>query len=304
MQAAVANDLLRPAQTWAGLDHRPRVLYVAIAVSLLLHAALLAVHFNFPAGLHWKPSDQPLEVVLVNSKTKERPQHAEVLAQSNLDGGGNTDLDRHAKTPLPVTHPRKPGHDIVAAQRRVRQLEAEQRRLLAQARKAPIAAAPIPRHIAPAEKPTTTPSGRDLADLALAAMRLQAQVDRNIEAYEKRPRKTFLGARARQYVYALYEEQWREKIERVGTLNYPATPDGRRLHGQLQMTVTLRPDGTVQSVVLDRSSGIKALDQAAFRIVHLAAPFQKFPPAIRKHTDLLVITRTWFFGEGNQFWTR
>lgn len=303
MQAAVATDLAHPVQPWTGFDHRPRVLYAAIALSLLLHAVVLTLHFKFPQALHWKAAAQPLEVVLVNAKSKERPRHAEVLAQANLDGGGNTDLDRHAKTPLPVTRPRVPGHDLIAAQRRVKQLEAEQHRLLAQARKARHAAPPVVKRVAPPAKPATAPSGRDLADLALAAMRLQAQVDRNIEAYEKRPRKTFLGARARQYAYALYEEQWREKIERVGTLNYPSTARGR-LHGNLQLTVTLRPDGSVQSVVLDRSSGIKALDEAAFRIVRMAAPFQKFPPDIRKRTDLLVITRTWFFGDGDQFWTR
>lgn len=303
MQAAAATDVLRPVQTWGSAERRSRVLYGAIVLSVLLHAALLAVHFKFAQGLRAKISDPPLQVVLVNAKTKEHPLHAEVLAQANLDGGGNTDLNRHAETPLPVTLPHRTGHDLVDAQRRVQQLEAAQRRLLTQMRKARAVVMPPHRHAPPAKQPSTSLSGRNLADLALATMRLQAQIDRNIDAYEKRPRKTFLGARARQYAYALYEEQWREKIERVGTLNYPSTAHGR-LHGNLQLTVTLRPNGSVQSVVLDRSSGIKALDEAAFRIVRLAAPFEKFPPGIRKHTDLLVITRTWFFGRGEQFWTQ
>jgi len=156
---------------------------------------------------------------------------------------------------------------------------------------------------APPEKPTVQLSGRDLADLSLAAMRLQAQIDKQIEEYQSRPRKKFIGARATEYRFAQYEEDWRLKVERIGTLNYPAEARGR-LYGNLRLTVTIRPDGTVDSVELDRSSGLKLLDAAAFKIVRMASPFAPFPPSIRKDTDLLVITRTWFFGQGDKIWTQ
>jgi protein TonB len=133
-------------------------------------------------------------------------------------------------------------------------------------------------------------------------MRLQAQVDRQIDEYQKRPRKKFIGANAREYRFARYEEDWRIKVERIGTLNYPAEARGR-LYGNLRLTVTIRPDGSVDSVELDRSSGLKVLDAAAFKIVRMAAPYAAFPPEIRKDTDLLIITRTWFFGQGNKIWT-
>src|SRR5678810_1206941 len=97
---------------------------------------------------------------------------------------------------------------------------------------------------AKADEPANQPSGRDLADLSLAAMRLQAQIDRRVEEYQKRPRKRFIGARATEYRFALYEEGWRAKIERVGTLNYPAEARGK-IYGSLRLTVTLRPDGTI-----------------------------------------------------------
>src|SRR5256885_15155552 len=95
---------------------------------------MLSVHFKFPAPLQWKAANQPLEVVLVNAKTREKPTQADVLAQANLDRGGNVDQRRRAKTPLPVTEPRNPGKDLAEAQRRVQQLEAQQQRLLAHAR--------------------------------------------------------------------------------------------------------------------------------------------------------------------------
>jgi protein TonB len=279
-----------------------RVLGAALGLSLALHAAALAVHFKFPQAPR-ASENLPLEVVLVNAKTRERPAKAEVLAQANLDRGGNVDEDRRAKTPLPVTEPRKPGKDLAEAKRRVEQLEAQQQRLLAQAREAERRAALEPPKPAPAPETPSMPSGRDLADLALAAMRLQAQIDRQIDEYQKRPRKKFIGANAKEYRFAQYEEEWRIKIERVGTLNYPPEARGRH-YGNLRLTVTIRADGTVESVELDRSSGLKVLDAAAFKIVQMASPFAAFPADIRRDTDLLVITRTWFFGQGDKIWTQ
>ncbi len=279
-----------------------QVLHAALVVSILLHGIALSLHFKLPNSLRWQSQNQPLEVVLVNAKSRERPSRADVLAQANLDRGGNVDERRRAKTPLPVTQPVKPGKDLAEAQRRVRQLEAQQRRMLAQARESKSRVAAPPPRQAPAEEPAAQPGGRDMADLALAAMRLQAQIEQQIDAYQKRPRKKFIGANAAEYRFAQYEEDWRVKIERVGSLNYPSAARGR-LYGNLRLTVTLRPDGSVEAIELDRSSGLKVLDDAAFKIVRMAARYAPFPPDIRRDTDLLVITRTWFFGQGDKIWT-
>ncbi len=279
-----------------------RVLGAAIGLSLALHAALLSVHFKFPDSQRWKPQDAPLEVVLVNARTKERPVKADVLAQSNLNRGGTVDERRRARTPLPVTEPREPGKDLAETRRRQQVLEARQQELLAQARAAQTQVAPAAPQQPGAEAPVAQPSGRDLADLALAAMRLQAQIDRQIEEYQKRPRKKFIGANATEYRLAQYEEDFRAKIERIGTLNYPAEARGKH-YGSLRLTVTIRPDGSVELIELDRSSGLKVLDAAAFKIVRIATPFAAFPANIRRDTDLVVITRTWIFDKGDKIWT-
>jgi periplasmic protein TonB len=295
----IGSELLRAHRP--GLDARDRMLFGALAASFVLHAILLSIHFKFPDALRWNAANAPLDVVLVNAKTKERPTKADVLAQANLDRGGNVDENRRAKTPLPVMEPREPGKDLAAAQRRVQQLEAQQQRLIAQARNSRRIQAEVEKP-APSEVPSTQQNGRDLADLSLAAMRLQAQVDKQLEDYQKRPRKKFIGARAAEYRFAQYEEDWRAKVERVGTLNYPPEARGK-IYGSLRLTVTLRPDGTVDTIELDRSSGLKVLDAAAYKIVKMATPFAAFPPDIRRDTDLLVITRTWFFGQGDKIWT-
>src|SRR6185436_6342848 len=138
-----------------------RVLRYAIGASILFHAVRLSIHFKLPEALRWNASQQPLEVVLVNAKSRERPTKADVLAQANLDRGGNVDERRHAKTPLPVTEPKNPGKDLAEAQKRVQQLEAQQQALLAQTRQSTARVpAEAPRQ-APAKEAPSKPTGRD-----------------------------------------------------------------------------------------------------------------------------------------------
>ena len=299
MQATVASAILDPREYWSGLDRQSRVLLVSVAVSIVLHALLMFIHFRFPDALRLKTASQPLEVVLVNSKTRDKPDRARALAQANLDGGGNTDDRRRATSPLPVTNPKDPGRDLAEAQRRQRELEAQQQRLLAQAREARASVPAEGQGKNPVEEPTPQVTGRDMADRSLAMLNLQAQIARQTQTYQEKPRKRFIGANTREYRFAQYEEEWRAKIERVGTINYPAEARGK-LYGMLRLTVTIRADGTVESIDLDRSSGLKVLDQAAFRIVQMAAPFSVFSADIRKDYDQLVITRTWFFAQGDR----
>jgi len=142
-------------------------------------------------------------------------------------------------------------------------------------------------------------SGLDLARNALAIARMEAQISRNIDEYNKRPRKQFVGARTAEYRFAQYVEDWRLKIERIGNLNYPEGARGQ-IYGSLRLAVSINPDGSLASVELERSSGHKILDAAAERIVQMAAPFARFTPDIRRDTDILVITRTWHFAQGDK----
>ena len=294
-----ATDLWRFGETFR---RRDRVLAGAVVFSVLLHAVLLSVQFKFPDALRWQSTAQPLEVVLVNAKSRDKPVKADVLAQANLDHGGNVDEERRAKTPLPVVNPRNPGRDLADAQRRAQQLELQQQKMLAQARDSRLRVPTETMRPERAEDPTPVLSGRDLADLSLAAIRLQAQIDRQLDEYAKRPRRKFIGSRAAEDRFAFYEDAWRVKVERVGTINFPAEARGK-LYGNLRLTVFIAADGSVVDIKLDRSSGLKALDSAAFKIVRMSAPFAAFPPDIRREYDQIVITRTWFFGQGDKIWT-
>jgi protein TonB len=270
----------------------------AILASILLHAAVLSLRFGLPDPARFRPLPQTLDVVLVNSKSQTRPVEAEVVAQANLDRGGDTDEDRRASTPLPVTRTVERGDDLKRARKRAADLEAKQRQLMTQAQaQAAVPAQPATQE--PAHAPQPTPSGADLMNSALALARMEAQIARRIEEYNKRPRKQFVGARAAESRFAQYVEDWRLKIERVGNLNYPDGARGR-MYGSLRLTVSLKPDGSIEDVQIDRPSEYRILNDAALKIVRLAAPFGPFPPEIRKDTDLLVITRTWTFAPGDR----
>jgi periplasmic protein TonB len=291
---------LRWPEFMAGMDRSSRSFMLALALSIMLHAVALSIHFKAPDIILDKYLSQPLEVILVNSKTRAKPVMADALAQANLDGGGNTDENRRAKTPLPVLKDTERGADAKRAARRVQELEAQQVNMMTQAQDAKSVTTTEQLKAAPAaEAPQPQVSGRDLATSAFAIARMEAQISRQSEEYNKRPRKEFVGARAREYRFAQYVEDWRQKVERIGNLNYPDDARGR-VYGSLVLNVSIKADGNVETVEVQRSSGHPILDRAAERIVKMAAPYASFPANITRDTDILVITRTWTFAPGDK----
>lgn len=273
-----------------------RRIWIAIGASLLVHALLLTLHFKFPDAAN-SMREKALDIILVNARSARKPHDAQALAQSNLDGGGNTDENRRAKTPLPPTLHQVAGSELQQMQRRVQEMEAAQQKMLTQMRNSRSVAS----NPSAAEQPTPTPtlSGLDLAESARAMARLEGEINKAAEEYSKRPRKKFIGARTEEYRFAQYIEDWRQKIERIGTLNYPEAARGK-LYGSLVLTVAISADGQISRIDINRSSGYKLLDEAARRIVQMAGPYSPFPPDIRRDTDMLEITRTWYFTQGDQ----
>jgi protein TonB len=291
---------MRWPEFMAGMDPSSRSITFALGASILLHAVALSIHFKLPDIIRDKYGAMPLEVVLVNSRTKASPVKADVLAQANLDGGGNTEEDRRAKTPLPVLKAVEPGTDAMRAARRVQELEAQQLKMVTKLQSAEsVAGTEQPIAAPPMETPLPQASGHDLATSALAIAHMEAQISRQIEEYNKRPKKEFIGSRAREYRFAQYAEDWRLKVERIGNLNYPDNARGR-VYGSLVLTVSIKADGNLESVEVERSSGHQILDRAAERIVKMAAPYARFPANIARDRDILVITRTWTFAPGDK----
>jgi protein TonB len=258
--------------------------------SLAVHAyALFGVSLILPSRSSAEKM-QPMHVVLVNSKSKSKPVSADAMAQANLDGGGNTEEDRQAKTMLPNV-----GDDAQItpeqAAKQVAHLEEESKRMQTALKNN----YSLPQALAKKQQNADTVSGDDLVQKSLEIMRLEAQINKNNEYYQKLPRRKFIGARTQEYRYAQYIEEWRVKVERIGNLNYPEQARRDQIYGKLQLSVSIKADGSVENIEVSRASGHRLLDAAAVRIVKLAGPFSPLPPDISKDIDILTITRTWSF---------
>jgi protein TonB len=273
---------------------------VTVFGSFLVHmVVILGVTFTLPK-LRDLPGLPMLEITLVQTTSDQRPADPEFLAQANQDGGGDSDAADIAKNPLPVREISPVNRDFPAFQ------SVPQKRVLSERELTASLTAPESRKIKAHE---TKPEKRELQlqppNLGLMApteiqeesARLNAEISRTWQEYQKRPRHKFLNARTQEYKFAAYEDAWRAKVERIGNLNYPEEAKQRHLTGNLLLDVALNTDGSINEIAIRRTSGLKILDDAAIRIVELAAPFAAFPPSIRSEVDVLHITRTLKFNE-------
>jgi protein TonB len=287
------------AQTITGISQNDRF-GVSVFGSFLVHmVVILGVTFTLPKlrDLSGLPS---LEITLVQTASDKRTLDPEFLAQANQEGGGDSDAAEIAKNPLPVREISPVNRDFPAfqsiPQRRVRS-EREMTALLSQD-----AARKIKEQEIRPEKKDLQRQPPNLGLMARAEIqeeraRLNAEISRTWQEYQKRPRHKFLNARTQEYKFAAYMDAWRAKVERIGNLNYPDQAKRRHITGNLLLEVALNADGSVNEITVRRPSGQKILDDAAIRIVELAAPFAPFPPEIRAEIDVLHITRTWKFNE-------
>ena len=309
----MVDSLIVKAQTMS-------VMAMAIWISILVHAVILSIHFE-PELKKFKDKLPTLEVMLVNAKTLTKPDKADVLAQADLDRGGNTDQNRKMKSALPAIKQQKseftlkPMAEVKSGkkaakmtaeetkeQKHVADLEKQAQELMTQLQSTnKIESAPAQKAAAKEadmgnqENPNKKLNMSDLTAAALEMDRLEAQIAKQQDDYQKRPKRKFIGARAQKYRDALYVESWRQKVEKVGNLNYPEAAKDLKMYGQLQLTVSIKADGSIESIEINRSSGHKVLDEAAKHIVELAAPYSRFPDDMHNEVDILSITRTWTF---------
>jgi len=272
---------------------------LALLASAAVHGMVLSTQFVQINPHLFEDPNLPMEVVLVNAKTLESPLNPDALAQVNLAGGGNTDEDRRLKSPLPASPKTQTGGEEEAAlQARVAELEQQAKVLLSQLQPngqlqtRPQAAPPTP--VQPAlDTSQLTQQAREMAQL-------QARISQQWDAYQKRPKRAFVGANVKEYAFARYVEDWVAKVERIGNVNYPEAARRQGIYGSLKLTVSIYADGRIEAVEVDRSSGSKILDAAAIKIVELGEKYAPFPDEMRKKADILSITRTWTFTRSDQ----
>ena len=286
------NDPLLMTSDEMWRQSEQRFLRWAIGLSILFHLAILG----------WQRSDlsnppkaaQTLEVVMVNAATELSPIQARLLAQHNMDGGGQAELS-NASQALPRTGDTGARVEIDSLTKKKMQLESEQQQLLTRMQTAETVA--LARSSPYFMKDSQAPGLDDLDRESVLQNSKLAIVSRQVQDYNQRPRKHFDAPSTLAMRYAPYIDQWRERVEQIGAQHYPRS-SGNTLYGKVQATLTIRSNGTISDITIDRPSDQAVLNQAVLRIAQLSSPFAPFPPDMAREIDQLVLTRTWHFLNG------
>ena len=272
----------------------------AVLLAVLVHLALiLGVGFSFT-----KPAEirRTMEITLATFKSEKAPEKADFQAQENQQGSGTLD-----KKAVPTTTEVAPFQDSKvnkvtpppAARPPVSAPDQAKSAVTTQAPKAQKVQT-LPKESKPQPKPQAAAPEFDSSQLSSQIASLEAELSNEQQMYAKRPRIHRLNAASTMRDKgAWYKEEWRKKVERVGNLNYPDEARRQQIYGSLRMMVSINRDGSLFEVLVLESSGQPLLDQAAQRIVRLAAPFAPFTGDLAEF-DRLEIIRTWRFARGDR----
>lgn len=278
----------RRVKSLMALLGRLSTLQIALGVSLVFHAALLTIRFVNPEGFNRVFQDTPLEVILVNARSDERPEKAMAIAQASLAGGGEASDNRRATSPLPPNMVARLGEASEDDEKRIESLKQQQNQLLAQVR----------RQLAQLSTPEPTadenaPAAADRERRRQALVKSLAEIEKRINEENARPRKRYISPATREEVYAVYYDELRRKIEDRGTTNFPEA-GGRKLYGDLTMVITVNQSGAVIETEVIQSSGTAVLDRRAEAIVR-SLSFSRFNEAMRRRADQIVVVSRFRF---------
>jgi periplasmic protein TonB len=261
---------------------------IALMISVIVHAGLITVRFVDPERFNRVFQDTPLEVILVNAKSSEKPEVAKAIAQASLAGGGDLEAGR-ATTPLPLSSLTSMGDANEDMQRKLDAMQ-EQQMLMLSSIKRQLAALPPPDPKISSQNAEAQAQEQRRKQL----LQLLAEIEKRINEQNARPKKRYISPATREEVYAIYYDSLRRKIEDRGTQYFPEAA-GNKLYGELTMIVTVNHDGRVLDTEVIETSGITALDRRAQNIAKAAGPFGKFTDEMRRRADQIVVVSRFKF---------
>ena len=274
-----------------------------IFMAAAIHAVIL---LGISFGLQEMPAPpKTLEVTLATYKSQEKPEEADYLAQFHQQGSGTLEEKARPQTDQEAEFQSNQINEVVLEAQKEASPKQEQSQTAQVSTRAEVERKTPDK--AENKKPTPdTPEQvrpHKRIDLRQEISSLEAQFSQQRQEYAKRPRiKRLTAASTMQEPGAYYKETWRRKVERVGNMNYPPQARKEKLYGELRMMVAINRDGTLHNVELMESSGSTVLDDAAIRIVKLAAPYAPFSNDLRDY-DRVEIIRTWRFERGNRLFS-
>ena len=281
------------------IDRLTFTVFLAVALHALI---ILGVTFTREDNA---PSTHTMEVTLAQHRSVNRPDKADFLAKFNQVGSGTLDEKRLITSPhesrffdtairetTPMQVPKTAKHQeqkqatVVTTQAKTSKSVSVQQKI-----------------VDPVPTLDEAQNTKSLLERSLEIASLEARLDKQRQIYAKRPRITRLTSLSTaSSADAYYLNSWRRMIENIGNLNYPDEARRQGLYGSLRLMVAITQDGSLKGIEMLESSGHKVLDDAALRIVKLAAPFGPFSDELRQTTDVLEIIRTWQFRR-NSMWS-
>ncbi|MBL1433114.1 MAG: energy transducer TonB [Gammaproteobacteria bacterium] len=279
-------------------DHLTLTLFFA----LLLHAFII-LGISFSQEDFSQIPRHTMDITLVHQESEQEQNDAKILAQANQDGGNETEREQASSSPSAATiQPPVPSLQQQTQQKSAASRSEQEIKKIAVKKDQGTVLEKTTKK--PAEQEVPLPSADELIARSMAMASLSSEIGPVKDAQSNNPRRRLITTKTREFRDAFYFESWRKKIEKIGNLNYPEEARRRNLAGKLRLDVGLFPDGSIESITVVKSSGKKLLDDAAIRIVKLAAPFSAFPEDMRGDTDVLVISRVWEFGGAGGFSSR
>jgi protein TonB len=264
----------------------------ALLLALVVHAALiLAISFNASNTTAYKTPQ--IEVTLASQPSATAPDNARQIAQANQEGSGDeAEINEiSSRNNLQTNTPSVQQALPQAPQKQVSQ------------KRAAVTTTAMSRHTATADRSDeeqkennmegTNPEVEQLS-LEIASLQAELADETRVSADQPRVRR-LTAASAKQSVDAAYLLDWRRRLEAVGNQYYPEASVRYGMYGDLRMLVVIRQDGSLEDIQVLSSSGYAVLDEAAIKIVRMAAPYSPFPPELKATTDKLEIVRTWHF---------
>ncbi len=256
--------------------------------SVLIHAGLFSFKFVDPEGFDRVFKDQGLEVILVNAKGQDHNEKPKALAQTSLLGGGEEDKGR-ANSPLQASLVDTNGESIDEIRREIEAAQTQQNLMLTQLQQ---------------EKTNllknldSKNNSNSLANNANAQqmqrVKLIAELEKRIQEFNEKPRKRFVGPSTAGTAHAFYYQNFKNKVESLGTKNFPSV-NGKKLYGELTLMISIDKFGQISALDVLESTGDMGFDRMAMAIVRKGAPYGQFTEAMLKKFQVLVVVSRFRF---------
>lgn len=264
----------------------------ALLIAIIIHTGVI-LGINFSATTPEK-TNKVISITLVNKRSEKAPEKANFLVQENQIKAGEKkpNATPPALKPHGMIDPNKPKQAQANKPKQSRK-QAPKKEKLISPRKAPVKTSAVVKASPSKPNKTTqllTPSmlSQQIAQIGIRVM------DKQLNAENSRI-KSVDAVNVHKFQTAIYIQQWQTKVERVGNLNYPSLARKHGFTGKLLLDVGIKYDGSIYEIRVRKSSGFKALDDAAIKIVRLGAPYAPLPPELLKELDVLIISRIWQF---------